>query len=123
MFLLRLLWCGVRIRGGVLRRLLRLWRGLLISLLLCGGLLGMIGMGRGFWMFWRLCGSLRRRLLGVWLGRPCGGPAVGGGGGGLLAGVRWLVVGSFLLGCGGGCGGRSASWGAGGLEGRVLGLI
>ena len=96
MFLLRLLWCGVRIRGGVLRRLLQLWRRLLISLLLWVGLFGMIGMGRGFWMFWRLCGLRSRRLLVVLRGarlRRCGRPPVVGGDGCLGRVVRQLLVG------------------------------
>ena len=98
MFLLRLLWCGVRIRGGVLRRLLRLWWGRLISPLLWVGLFGMIGMGRGFWMFWRRCGLRSRRLLGVLRGawwRRCGGTVAVGGDGclGLVWGVRWSLVG------------------------------
>jgi hypothetical protein len=97
MFPLRLLWCGVRIRGGVLRRLWRLWRRLPISPLLWVGLFGMIGMGRGFWMFWRLCGLRSRRLLvvrGAWW-RRCGRPVGARGDGclGLVLGVRWLLVG------------------------------
>ena len=93
MFLLRPLWCGVRIRGGVLRRLLRLWRTLPISLLPWVGLFGMIGMGRGFWMFWRLCGLRSRRLLAV-LRRQRGRPAVVVGGDGCLGlVVRQLLVG------------------------------
>ncbi|MEY9857237.1 hypothetical protein ABH935_002845 [Catenulispora sp. GAS73] len=93
MFLLRLLWCGVRILGGALGRWLRLWRVRLTSLLLCGGLLGMTGMGRGFWMCWRLFGLRSRRRLGGWLVRLRAGVVVGWGGcGGLLVGVRRVFV-------------------------------
>lgn len=96
MFLPRPLWCGVRIRGGVLRRLLQLWRRLPISLPLWAGLFGMIGMGRGFWTFWRLCGSRSRRLLAVLRGarwRRCGRPAVVDGDGCVGLVVRQLLVG------------------------------
>lgn len=84
-------WCGVRIRGGVLRRWFGRWRLRPISLLRCGGLLGMIGMGLGFWMFWRLCGlGCRRRRLGRVV-RWCKRVAAGGGGG-LAVGAPWLWV-------------------------------
>ena len=97
MFLPRLLWCGVLIPRGVGLRWLRLWRLLPISPLLCVELLGMIGMGRGFWMFWRPCGLRSHRLWvglrGVCLRRRGGLVGDGGGRLGLALGVPWSSVG------------------------------